>query len=101
MNKVFIRSTPETVNLPKEELMALGRLVPLYDGYTSPGGCTEYTHQFVMFVDSITTPTDPEEGIEWEWMTGYRVAKAPFKSMQLQNAINTYRINRDKLVAGI
>lgn len=29
MTKVFIRSTPETVNLPKEELMALGNFTDI------------------------------------------------------------------------
>lgn len=29
MTKVFIRSTPETVNLPKEELMALGNFTEI------------------------------------------------------------------------
>ena len=87
-----------------EEAGALGRMEYMYSGYTSPGGTTEFTYQFVMMVDTITTPTDPEEGIVWEWMTGadiLRNVSMGFASMQLQNAINTYRLNREKFVKGI
>lgn len=88
-----------------EEAGAVGRLEYMYSGYTSPGACTEITYQYVMIVDSITTPTDPEEGIEWEWITGAEVLKKyelfGFVSMQLNNSINIYRLNRDEFVKGV
>lgn len=87
-----------------EEAGALGRIECMYSGYTSPGGCTEFTYQFVMMVDTLSTPTDPEEGIKWKWMTGEDVIHndkfGGFASMQLQNSMNTYRLNRDKFVKG-
>ena len=88
-----------------EEAGALGRLEYMYSGYPSPGGCTEFTYQYVMMVDTLTTPTDPEEGIKWQWMTGAEILKTygrlGFVSIQLNNSINTYRLNRDKFVKGI
>lgn len=84
-----------------EEAGALGSLTHLYSGYPSPGGCTELTYQYIMRVDTLTTPTDPEEGIKWEWMTGDQVLRTSFASMQLSNAINTYRLKRDTLITGV
>lgn len=87
-----------------EEAGALGRLEFMYSGYPSPGGCTEHTFQYVMMVDTLTTPTDPEEGIEWEWVTGADIigiyGHLGFVSIQLNNAVNHYRIHRDKFVKG-
>ena len=88
-----------------EEAGALGRLEFMYSGYPSPGGCTEFTYQYVMMVDTMSTPTDPEEGIEWVWMSGAEILETygllGFCSMQLNNSINLYSINRDKFVKGI
>lgn len=88
-----------------EEAGALGRLEFMYSGYTSPGGSTEITYQYVMMVDTLTEPTDPEEGIEWEWMTGADIldiyGPLGFISFQLNNSINHYRLYRDKYVKGI
>ena len=88
-----------------EEAGALGRMEFMYSGYTSPGGCTEHTYQYVMFVDTMSTPTDATEEIQWEWFTGEHIKElgqfGGFASMQLQNAINTYRLNREKFVKGI
>lgn len=88
-----------------EEAGALGRLEYMYSGYPSPGGCTEFTYQYVMMVDTLTTPTDPEEGIMWHWLTGEDILNCygqhGFTSMQLNNSINHYRLNRDKFVKGI
>lgn len=88
-----------------EEAGALGRMEYMYSGFTSPGGCTEFTYQYVMMVDTLSTPTDPEEGIEWEWMTGADIllvyGQLGFASMQLNNSINHYRLNREQFVKGI
>lgn len=86
-----------------EEAGALGRMEFMYSGYPSPGGCTEHTYQYVMMVDTLTTPTDPEEGITWQWIEGSSIAEngaVGFISMQLNNAINIYRLNRDNFVKG-
>ena len=88
-----------------EEAGAIGRMEFMYSGYTSPGGCTEFTYQYAMMVDTLTEPTDPEEGIEWEWVTGADIidiyGQIGFISFQLNNAVNHYRLNRDNFVKGI
>lgn len=85
-----------------EEAGASGKIVPMYNGYPSPGGCTERTHQFVMMVDSLSPPTDLTENIKWNWITGEELincygSRGP-SSMQLNNSINIYRLNRDKYI---
>ncbi|MGL5014477.1 MAG: NUDIX domain-containing protein [Bacteroidales bacterium] len=85
-----------------EEAGALGKMYFMYSGFPSAGGCTEKTYQYVMFVDSLSTPTDSSEVILWNWYTGSQVIEMldnnEFGSMQTSNAIMKYIINRPNLV---
>lgn len=80
-----------------EEAGAKGDLIPIYQGYTSPGGCTENTHQFLMFTSgNFSEPTDKSEGIKWNWYSGWWVRRHPFNSFQLHNAIQLYINKRNQ-----
>ncbi|MGL5013758.1 MAG: NUDIX domain-containing protein [Bacteroidales bacterium] len=85
-----------------EEAGADGNLIHLYTGYPSAGGSTEKTFQYVMFVASMTAPTDLEEGITWEWIKGeeliHMADHGALNSMQTYNAVTAYYRNREKLL---
>ncbi|MGL5012907.1 MAG: NUDIX domain-containing protein [Bacteroidales bacterium] len=85
-----------------EEAGAIGKLLHLYTGYPTAGGCTEKTFQYVMFVDTMTTPTDLDEDIKWEWIKGeelmHMADHGALSSMQMYNAVMTYYQKREKLM---